>query len=239
VGPESKWQRAKIRLENSLIGVAVLSVIAIATAVGPISDLYKGVLHWWSTIGPATLSPNLGSDLDISPPVVSPLSSFASLIPHGESNIIYPVGLNLSFDIRSNHSGSGAIAIKKIDFLIDDYQPNVECPFELNGDNIIGAGPLVPHRFNIAIAEDKIVRAVKLEQHGQPIRIVKSTNLLDTDPESSYIQLDGSSNLIETIDLRVVTQKKGQYSVKVSILYTTDSDRLLTKDTPSFLICRP
>lgn len=186
---------------------------------------------------------NIPSDLSITPLTGStrllPLDGHRVII--SASQTLYPVGAKVSFTLTHNKRSTHSIIVKGLSLNLHRYSKdeNRQLAYEVQGDEIYGAGSTAAHEFSVSLKGNHVGPArwvVRDKERSQRAVTAKSANFFDYDGVA-YLTLRADSDDLEEVRGTITTQEPGTYELSFAFSYSVGGvDR--TSDTAKFIIYR-
>jgi hypothetical protein len=137
-----------------------------------------------------------GADLNVSPVhhphSLKPLHSAPGPLTSKSGDApVYPEGFEASFTVAHNGKGGDPISLECMDLCLTKFVAGREPFFEyqLEAEEVIGAGPMEPLRFFVEVGSDgpgPARRILRSTGGGTEVLTARGANFFDTEPETYY-----------------------------------------------------
>ncbi|MEA2942341.1 MAG: hypothetical protein QOD09_2870 [Bradyrhizobium sp.] len=227
--PKTRWDQLQSRFKNSWIGIIILALIALMTAVAQVGNSTKTMI--------ASVRPSPAAELRPITPTVTPLEQFGDKVVGVGPGAIYPIGATLEFKLVHDGLGADDISIDGVDVRIDAYDPSAACPFRLAGDRFFGGLEAPVREFTVFLADKKVSSVRYKAAPNEPTRRGHSNDLLATEDSSTWLKVRKNDDT-ERMKVKFIAEDAAQYRVGLSIRYS-NRDGAKAATIPSIAICKP
>lgn len=228
----SRWDRLQTRFKNSIIGVVVLSLLAGAVFLTNALDIGQRLKDWINP--PVTdllitklAGANRPQPLDAYDVIKASTGAAASIAAPG----IYPRGAKISVDLAHNRLGDATIVLRGIK-LISQFSPGLNplYAYEVHSERVIGAGPIKPLVFHVALFGEKVGPAMRVIDAKKNLFVISQSNenFLATE-EPVLFELNPADDS-ESIDIEVTAEEPGLYEISFTLTYSVLGE-VKTKET--------
>ncbi len=230
----TRWERLQVRFKNSIIGVVLLGSLAAGAFVTDVLDVGQRLKDWLDPPVTDLLVTSLsGANLP------RPLDAYDLIQTSSQADTpaagsgVYPRGAKISIDLAHNRVGDATIVLRGIR-LVASYTPgpSTVLAYEAHGERVIGAGPIKPLVFHVALFGDEVGPAMRVVDAKQQLFAISESNenFLATD-DPVLFELSPADDA-ESLEIEVTAEETGLYEISFVLTYAVLGEVRTTETTP-------
>jgi hypothetical protein len=233
----TRWEQVKKRFQNSLIGVIILGALAAGLFLTNALGVWDQVVKHLRPAAPDLLLTSLSE-----PNRPKPLDGYEFIqVSTGSSEIaglgaVYPRGARISIDLAHNREGDATITLRGLELNIENFRPGPQPTYAYKalGDEVIGAGPIKPLVYHVALFGNRVGPAMRVIDPKRGGLIARSGNFLDTeDPE--LFELSKADDK-KSLNVVVTAEEAGLYQISFTFTYSVLGHMKQRRTAPPVLI---
>lgn len=152
---------------------------------------------------------------------LTPLDGHPVISRNGKQ--IFTGGVRTEFILTHNNCGDSKILLKRIGINVVKYEDgeNEDLSYQIQGDEISGAGLLKPEQFYVSLFGKKVGYAKWVRSDGSCVESKNYKNLLDTN-DLKYITLQAKSDDTIPMLINISAQEVGSYELSFTFDYMVE-----------------
>ena len=134
---------------------------------------------------------------------------------------VYPRGARITLDLAHNHQSGASITLRGVELNIENSRPGAQkaYAYRAKGDRVIGAGPIKPLIYHIALFGKRVGPAMRVKDSKRGTKATsRSPNFLDTDDQELF-QLSTQDDS-QSINIDVTAEEAGLYEISFTFTYS-------------------
>lgn len=232
------WDQTKKRFQDSIVGVLILGGLAVAVFLGSALGAWDTLVARFRPPVPHLKVPPL-SGTNAPKPLdgYSIIQVVAGVQQADGPTAVYPRGATIQLDVSHSHDVDASLTLRELELHVDKFVPGRQdrYTYKVRGDQIIGAGPVTPYIFHVALFGNRVGKAMYIKDPNAVANpMARSANFLDTEEPLLYAL--SKTDDAKSVNVVVTAENAGLYQISFSFTYVTLGRSQQVKTSPPVFI---